>query len=163
MLSSASIIIEKVLLGEIHLLSSDSMNFLNMSTSNLLTKPSPEDQLTLKHLIIRQLKLGGGYLTLVCNAQNTLNVFTGLINFSSFSLRIKEFSSLKKKYYFSSSLKLCARSHLFICPRSRLGFLARGTCWTLIYLWHDGCFVLVYRSLMYSQNFSICCIQTDQN
>lgn len=96
MLSSASIIIEKVLLGEIHLLSSDSMNFLNMSTSNLLTKPSPEDQLTLKHLIIRQLKLGGGYLTLVCNAQNTLNAFTGLINFSSFSLRIKEFSSLKK-------------------------------------------------------------------
>lgn len=47
-LSSASLIIEKVLLGEIHLLSSDSMTSLNMQTSNLLPKASLEEHLKLK-------------------------------------------------------------------------------------------------------------------
>lgn len=90
MLSSASIIIEKVLLGKIHLLSSDSMKPLNTSTSNSSPKASPEDQLKLKQLIIRYLKQGRGDPTLVYNAQNTHNAFTRLTHFSSFSLPIKE-------------------------------------------------------------------------
>lgn len=71
---------------------------------------------------MRYLKQGGRgkYPTL---AMFSPNDSTGLTNLNSFRLPIIEF---KKKII--SFLKLCARSYLFICPRNRLGFLAKGTC-----------------------------------
>lgn len=129
-----------------------------MSTSNLLPKASLKDHLELKQLINRYLKQGGGDFTLFTMLRTLLILLLDYL-ISVPLCPNKRALSLKKK----SSLKLYARSHMFIGPKSRLGVLPRETHWTLIYLWHNRCFVLVYRTLMYSQNFSICCTQMEQN